>query len=87
MGLNESIFFISFRESLQKLSSRSDTKTINFQWEKRALDRFLHGQMKICFINTIQKSRIWEIKNLLTDADISTDSKKILLVRQNLRRF
>ena len=33
--------------------------------------------------NLLQKSRIKEKKNVLTNADSSTDTKKILLVRQN----
>ena len=31
-----------------------------------------------------EKSRKWETKHLSTDADSNTDTKKILLVRQNL---
>ena len=34
-----------------------------------------------------KKSRVRETKNLLTDADSSTDTKKILLVRQNLSKI
>ena len=36
--------------------------------------------------DTIEKSRIQETKNLSTDADSSTDTEKILLVRQNLQK-
>ena len=33
-----------------------------------------------------KKKRLWETKNLSTDADSSTDTKQILLVRQNLSK-
>ena len=37
MGLNESVFSISFRKSFQKLSSRSNTKTINVFVRKKGV--------------------------------------------------
>ena len=42
---------------------------------------------KRCKRNFFSKFRIRETKHLSTDADSSTNTKKILLVRQNLRRF
>ena len=42
------------------------------------------GSVVEIMIISYQKSRIRETKHLSTDADSSTDTKKILLVRQNL---
>ena len=55
MGPNESVFLISFRKSLQKLSSSSKTKTKTVQGEKGALDRLLHGQMKLDVFKEVNK--------------------------------
>ena len=38
-------------------------------------------------LNQRKKYRIWETNNLLIDLDGNTNTKKILLVGQNSRRF
>ena len=54
-------------------------------------NRLLSGE-NVKYINVLdykdkEESRIRESKHLSTDADISTNTKKILLVRHNLQRF
>ena len=43
-------------------------------------------QVHVSYCRTKDKSRIRKTKNLSTDADITTDTKKILLVRLNLQQ-
>ena len=45
MGLNESVFLISLRNSCTNLSGRSNTKTINGSVKERASIQLSHGKM------------------------------------------
>ena len=44
------------------------------------------NQVQVSYYRTKEKCRIQETKNLSNNSDISTDTKKILLVRQNLQK-
>ena len=84
---------------LPKSPTGSEVWELSRPWHNRADGCTLHPapwqpldkgvflcQYLFMFRNTILKSRIQETKHLSTDADSSTDTKKILLVRQSFQK-
>ena len=80
-------FLNSFSQICKDFLVASTTQNLNMYLVKANHQKYSCSYMfyqEDCRFKVIQKSRIRETKHLSTNADSSTDTKKILLVRQNL---